>query len=477
MLFSSIVFICFFLPLVLIGSSVLSFSRGAQNVFLLVASLVFYAWGEPVYVFLMIASILLNYVISMGIQRLEADAKKRKIVLITGVALNLAILFVFKYAGFVVSNINFLLQKQVFPVPRLALPIGISFFTFQAISYIVDVYRHDAKAERNPLYLGLYISFFPQLIAGPIVRYKTIAEEIRSRRITMRKFGAGCSRFAMGFCKKILLANQFAVLADYVFEMTARGMEVSVLEAWGGMAAYMLQIFFDFSAYSDMAIGLGLMFGFKFEENFNYPYISLSVSEFWRRWHISLTTWFREYVYFPLGGSRVDNQDKMIRNLLVVWFLTGVWHGAEWTFILWGLWNFLFIFLERLFDFETLKLPTLCKHIYTLWVVLMGWTLFRAANMQQAALYIQNMYGMSGADFCNGTEVMMIREYWIYWLAGILFCSPFAKRLEKRIVDAKSSMAAVFSSVLYPLGLLVLFVFSFAHLVRGSYNPFIYFNF
>lgn len=477
MLFSSITFICFFLPFVLLGNYLLSFSRGAQNVFLLAVSLLFYAWGEPVYVFLMVASIAINYFVSMGIAWFDSDEKKKKGWLILGIIINLGILFVFKYAGFAVSNINFFLPGNELPVPKMALPIGISFFTFQAISYIVDVYRHDAKAEKNPLYLGLYIAFFPQLIAGPIVRYKTIAEEIRHRVITWRKFGAGCSRFVMGFCKKILLANQFAVLADYVFEMTARGAQIPILEAWLGAAAYMLQIFFDFSAYSDMAIGLGLMFGFRFEENFNYPYVALSVSEFWRRWHISLTTWFREYVYFPLGGSRMKNQDKIIRNLFVVWFLTGVWHGAEWTFILWGIWNFLFIFAERLFDFESLRVPAWCKHIYTLWVVLMGWVLFRAPNMEQAVLYIGNMYGMTDAGWQNGRELMLLREYWIYWLVGILLCSPFAKQLEKRIVNAKRSVAAVVSSVLYPLGLLALFILGFTNLVRGSYNPFIYFNF
>lgn len=477
MLFSSITFICFFLPVVLVGNYLLSFSRGAQNVFLLIASLFFYAWGEPVYVFLMIGSISINYLISLGISKYDTKTNKKRNILIIGVIINVAILFIFKYANFVIYNLNLFFGKAIFKQPNIVLPIGISFFTFQAISYLVDVYRKDATVEKNPLYLGLYIAFFPQLIAGPIVRYKTISDEIRNRTINWNKFSAGCSRFAMGFCKKVLLANQFAVICDYVFEMTARGNTISMLTAWVGAFAYMLQIFFDFSAYSDMAIGLGFMFGFEFEENFNYPYVSLSISEFWRRWHISLTTWFREYVYFPLGGSRVDNQDKLVRNLFIVWFLTGVWHGAEWTFIFWGLWNFMFILLERLLDFETSNTPILLRRLYTLWVVIMGWVLFRAPNMGQAATYYQNMYGMSGNALYNGVEVMLIREYWIYWVCGILFCSPFAKQLEKRIVDMKSGLAAGISTAVYPIGLLVLFVIGFACLVRGSYNPFIYFNF
>lgn len=475
MLFSSIVFICFFLPIVLIGNYALSFSRAAQNIFLLIASLFFYAWGEPVYVLIMIFSILMNYGFGLLVDKFEGQ--KKKTVMVISVIVNLSILFVFKYVGFIIRNLNMLVGKEVLQDPQLALPIGISFFTFQALSYVIDVYRKDTPVEKNPFYIGLYISFFPQLIAGPIVRFTTVADQIRNRKMNWNKLCAGCSRFVMGFCKKILLANNFATIADYIFGINSAGESMPILLAWLGGVAYTLQIFFDFSAYSDMAIGLGLMFGFKFDENFNYPYISKSISEFWRRWHISLTTWFHEYVYFPLGGSRVKNQDKIIRNLFIVWMLTGIWHGAEWTFILWGLWNFVFIFMEKLTDFETNKMPEWIKHVYLLLITVIGWVLFRAEDIGLALDYIKHMFGLSGGGVLSSQAVMFVREYWIYWLFGILFCTPFAKQIEKHIVDTKSRIPAVLGTVVYPIGLLLLFIISFSCLVRGSYNPFIYFNF
>lgn len=477
MLFSSIVFICFFLPIVLIGNYILSFSRTAQNVLLLIASLFFYAWGEPVYVLIMLLSILLNYCFSLVVDKFDGQKEKQKTVVVISVIANLGILFVFKYAGFVVRNLNLLCGENLIPEPQLALPIGISFFTFQALSYVIDVYRKDAPVEKNPFYLGLYISFFPQLIAGPIVRYTTVADQIRNRKMNWNKFCAGCSRFVMGFCKKILLANNFATIADYIFKINYAGESMPVLLAWLGGIAYTLQIFFDFSAYSDMAIGLGLMFGFKFEENFNYPYISKSVTEFWRRWHISLTTWFHEYVYFPLGGSRVKNQDKIVRNMFIVWLLTGVWHGAEWTFILWGMWNFVFIFIEKITEFELNRVPGWIKRIYLLLVTVIGWVLFRAENLGLALDYLKNMFGMTGSGLLSSQAFMFIREYWIYWLFGILLCTPFAKQLEKQMVDAKSRIPSILGTIVYPIGLMLLFVISFSCLVRGSYNPFIYFNF
>ncbi|MGN0352656.1 MAG: MBOAT family O-acyltransferase [Roseburia sp.] len=477
MLFSSIVFLCFFLPVVLLGNYLLSFSRGAQNIFLLFASLFFYAWGEPVYVLIMIASIVLNYIFSLLVEKFDDSFLKKRMVLVASIVTNLSVLFVFKYLGFVIRNINQLAGKELLKNPNLALPIGISFFTFQALSYVIDVYRKDAVAEKNLFYLGLYISFFPQLIAGPIVRYNTVADQIRNRQITWNKFTAGCSRFAMGLCKKILLANQFAIIADYVYGKTTATGEVPAMLAWVGIFGYMLQLFFDFSSYSDMAIGLGLMFGFQFGENFNYPYVAKSVSEFWRRWHISLTTWFHEYVYFPLGGSRVKNQDKVIRNLFIVWMLTGIWHGAEWTFILWGFWNFVFIFLEKLFDFETNRVPAFFKHIYLIWVVAMGFVMFRATDLTQGLLYFRNLYGFSGNGFFSEEAIMLVKEYWIFWILGILVSTPFAKRLEKTLVEGKSRIAAGIATAAYPIGLFVLCVVSFSYLVRGSYNPFIYFNF
>lgn len=477
MLFSSIIFLCFFFPVVLLGNYILEFSRPLQNGFLLIASLFFYAWGEPTYVLIMLASIILNYVFALLVDKYDDDIRKKKFFLVSDITVNLGILFIFKYLGFVIRNINALFGSQVIPVPKIALPLGISFFTFQALSYVVDVYRKDADVQKNPFYLGLYISFFPQLIAGPIVKYKTVADQILNRTITKEKFSAGCTRFAVGFAKKILLSNNFATISDQVFGMAVKGTNVPVTLSWVGVVGYTIQIFFDFSAYSDMAIGLGLMFGFKFEENFNYPYIAKSISDFWNRWHISMTSWFQQYVYFPLGGSRVKNKDILIRNIFIVWLLTGVWHGAEWTFILWGLWNFVFIFLEKLIDFDNSKVNNVVRHIYTLWVVVMGFVFFKSKDLEQSFLYLKNMYGLNHNSFLSAKALMLVREYWIYWVVAILLCTPIAKVLEKKIVDSKSKVPAAIATVAYPVGLMAVVVVAFSYLVRGSYNPFIYFNF
>lgn len=480
MLFSSLVFVLFFLPCVLVLYYLLSFSPKMQNFFLLLASLFFYAWGEPKYVFLMMGSVLFNYVCGIFVDTLKKKEKNAKPVLVVAVVGNLLVLFIFKYLNFVVDNLNIFLGAEKIHLPNIVLPIGISFFTFQALSYVIDVYRDDAKVEKNLFYVGLYIAFFPQLIAGPIVRYNSIADQIRNRKQTMRKFSSGCARFAMGFAKKILLANQFAVVADHVFTLSAdsgAGITVPATLAWLGAAAYMLQLFFDFAAYSDMAIGLGLMFGFKFEENFNYPYISKSVSVFWRRWHISLSTWFREYVYIPLGGSRVENQDKMVRNVFVVWLLTGIWHGANWTFLVWGLWNFCFILMERFTGFEKLKIPGFVKHIYLLLVTLLGMTVFRADTLGDALQYFRNMFGLMGNGFFSDTALMFLKEYGIFFAAGILFSTPIARRCDKMITENRMPVSGRIINAAYPVVLLLLFSIGVIYLVRGGYNPFIYFNF
>lgn len=480
MLFSSLVFILFFLPIVLILYFVLGFSKKLQNLFLLCASLIFYAWGEPKYVFLMLASILFNYLLGIIVDMKQKKGKNAKSALIVAIVVNLSVLFVFKYLTFVVNNLNNFIGSELIELPNIILPIGISFFTFQALSYVIDVYRGDAKVEKNIFNVGLYIAFFPQLIAGPIVRYNSIAEQIRERKHTLRKFCAGCARFAMGFAKKILLANQFAVVADHIFGLSADsggGISVPVTLAWVGAVAYVLQIFFDFSAYSDMAIGLGLMFGFKFEENFNYPYISKSVSEFWRRWHISLSTWFREYVYFPLGGSHVDNQDKMVRNVFIVWMLTGIWHGANWTFILWGFFNFVFILMERFTGFEKSEIPDFLKHVYLLVLTTLGMVIFRADSLTDAMRYFQNMFGVTGNGFFSDKAFMFIKEYGIFFVAGILFSTPIVRRCDQMITENRMPVMGRVINAAYPLVLLFLFVVSVIYLVRGGYNPFIYFNF
>lgn len=473
MLFSSIVFLFYFLPIVFLLYYALSFSRMLQNILLLLASLVFYAWGEPKYVFLMIGSILLNSGMGWLVQRWKG--KKQKAALAVTIVLNVAVLFVFKYLGFVLKNFGI----TDTPVSNLPLPIGISFFTFQALSYVVDVYWGRTKAE-NPFYVGLYISFFPQLIAGPIIQYNTVSDQIRNRKSSFDKIAIGLSRFTVGLGKKVLLSNCFAAIADNVFQWSAIGTDkvpVPAMLAWLGSIAYTLQIYFDFSAYSDMAIGLALCFGFKFGENFNYPYIAESVSDFWKRWHISLTDWFREYVYFPLGGSRVNNQDYMVRNMFLVWLLTGIWHGANWTFIFWGLYYFVFQLAERFFEYPKKMKSSFLKHFYTLMVVNAGWVVFRADDLYQAGRFFLNMMGLNSNGFYSDTAVMLIRENWVFLLAGIIFSMPVARNMNEMLYKKPDSVANKVCTVLYPAGMLLLLIVSVSYLASGTYNPFIYFNF
>lgn len=471
MLFSSVVFMFVFFPAVLILYYMFFFCRALQNVILLLASLVFYAWGEPVYVLLMVASILANSILA-GMISILRGVKSRKIILFIAVGLNIAMLFVFKYLGFAMETVG------LEPV-SLPLPIGISFFTFQAMSYVIDVYRGTVKAE-NPFYVGLYISFFPQLIAGPIIQYNSIADQIRHRKSSFSMFSLGVSRFTVGLGKKILLSNCFAGIADNVFQWSMIGTErmaIPAMLAWLGSIAYSLQIYFDFSAYSDMAIGLGLCFGFKFPENFNYPYIATSISDFWRRWHISLTDWFREYVYFPLGGSRVSNQDFMVRNMLIVWLLTGIWHGANWTFIFWGLMYFVFQLAERFFEYpEKIKSP-FWRHFYTLMIVNALWVVFRAEDLYQAGRFFMNMLGLNNNGFYSDMAVMLIRENLLFLILGVLFSMPIARNMNEILYKNPRLGISRICTVLYPVGLLGLLVICVAYLASGTYNPFIYFNF
>ena len=480
MLFSSTVFLLYFFPVVFAGYYLLTFSRTAQNVWLFIASLLFYAWGEPVYVFLLLVSILANWGIGLLVERFSDRPRAKKWTLVTACVLNIGILFVFKYTGFLVRNINSIFAAELLPEPRLSLPIGISFFTFQALSYVIDTYRGDTRAEKNPFLVGLYVAFFPQLIAGPIVRYHSVAEQIRSRKSSWRKVSIGACRFVTGLGKKILLANNMAILADQIFSRSEMGIanyNVPVVMAWLGMIAYTLQIYFDFSGYSDMAIGLGLMFGFKFDENFRYPYAAASMTDFWRRWHISLTSWFREYVYFPLGGSRVENKDIMIRNLFLVWLLTGIWHGAEWTFLFWGMWHLLFQLAERFLGYARNNSHRVWMHLYTMLVVMFGWVLFRARDLYQAGCYYSNLFGLSGNGFLSDTTGFLLREYGVWLVLSIVLCLPVAQQCNTLLVQGKMGRLGKIVNLLYPAAMLGLFLLCLAYLVRGSYNPFIYFNF
>lgn len=473
LLFSSNIFLFVFLPgVILIYYTILKWSRPLQNIFLLAASLFFYAWGEPKFVLVMMLSIIVNWAAGIVISAFEKHGNKtgEKAALAVAIFFNLLIIFIFKYLGFTVSNINSLFSAGI-SVPDIALPIGISFFTFQAISYVVDVYRGKAGVQKNILYVGLYISFFPQLIAGPIVRYETIADQINNRRETWDDFCGGVSRFIVGFCKKILIANNLALVADKAFELSGLG-ELSTAMAWLGAIAYTLQIFYDFSGYSDMAIGLGRMFGFHFLENFNYPYISKSATEFWRRWHMSLGTWFRDYVYIPLGGSRVKTS-RHILNLFIVWLCTGVWHGANWTFILWGLMYFVLLVFEKYSKFNNWSgtAADSMKRIYVLFFIIMGWILFRANDLPAAAAYYKCCFGASGGPLADSCFIEYIRQYSVYLTAGIVFSTPVAKWVRDH---TKTTVAG---DLVYSACLAALFIASISFLVKGSYNPFIYFNF
>lgn len=482
MLFSSIVFLFYFLPIVLIVYFLLSFSRFLQNSWLLIVSLIFYAWGEPKNIVIMIGSILFNSVFGLLIEKNRKRKDICKLFLIIAIVLNVSILFVYKYLNFFIENINISQGKEILPILNLSLPIGISFFTFQALSYVIDVYKGKTKAEKNIFKVGLYISFFPQLIAGPIVQYNDIAEQLGNRKVTFRKLSIGCCRFVAGLAKKIILANSMAGLAENIFSWSSIGTHSYVVPsslAWIGAIAYAFQIYFDFSAYSDMAIGLGLMFGFKFKENFNFPYVSKSISEFWRRWHISLTDWFKEYVYFPLGGSRVKNKDHLARNLLIVWVLTGLWHGAEWTFLVWGVWNFVFILFEKFtkFHLKLEKIP-IFSHLYVVFVFVIGWVIFRANDLYQAGLMIMNMFMLNKNGFYSNMVPIILKEYAFIFLMCFVFATPITRKTNEYLmykkIDGKNS---VVYTVFYPVVMMMLFAISVSYLATGSYNPFIYFNF
>ena len=422
----------------------------------------------------MVASITINYLLAMRIEELAGKTIHRKLMLALAVVLNIGLLFVVKYMNFVTGNLQILFPESV-TVTNFVLPIGISFFTFQALSYVIDVYR-GIPAQKNICYLGLYISLFPQLIAGPIVRYTTVMDEIDHREITVDSFSKGMYRFMLGFNKKVLLANLLAAVADAAFSAT----QLSTAMAWLGAICYSLQIFFDFCGYSEMAIGLGLMFGFRFLENFDYPYISKSVTEFWRRWHISLGTWFRDYVYFPLGGSRVESKVRLVFNLAVVWLATGIWHGANWTFILWGVLHGFVIVLEKLFSIparvEKKAWSRWVYRVFTLLVVVMGWVLFRAADLSQGMNYIKTMFALTGTAAADTAFWFNLREYFVIIVMGMVCSTPVIRNIKERL-SAKTTRAQLVCDGIGSAVQVILFFVSVSFLIMNAHNPFIYFNF
>lgn len=443
-----------------------------KNIILLCASLFFYAWGEQLYLLILLFSILLNYGIGLLIDL--SKGKRAKIVVFIGVIANLFILGYYKYYNFLVDSINQIFSLEI-KIDDISLPIGISFFTFQAISYLIDVYRKKVLVQKNIFNLALYISFFPQLIAGPIVRYNDIEKQLNARKHTWEGFSSGVERFAIGLAKKVLIANSVGQLADSVFQTPSD--QLTLVTAWLGIIAYTLQIYFDFSGYSDMAIGLGRMFGFKFLENFNYPYISKNISEFWNRWHISLSNWFRDYVYIPLGGNRKGELRSYI-NLLIVWTLTGFWHGASWTFMMWGLYYGILICIEKKWLLGWMRQRWQpFQHIYTLIFVMIGWVFFRADNFSYSIQYVKSLFGIQ-TDIWDNMSIYLIHDYAIILLIGILFSLPIYNLVIDKLNGIKESGWIVILINFMKLGFYgALVLVSTIYLVNSTYNPFIYFRF
>lgn len=464
MVFSSLTFLYWFLPCVLLVYFLVP--KRAKNAILFLFSLLFYAWGEPIYVGLMIFSTVLDYTCGRAVEK-HRGTPKAKIGLLVSVIVNLSLLCLFKYTDFLIGTVNGIFGSSI-PLLNLPLPIGISFYTFQTMSYTIDVYRGDAKAQHNILSFGAYVSLFPQLITGPVVRYQTIADQIDQRTHSFDKFGDGIKRFVCGLGKKVLLANNIGLLWSTISESG----NLTVVSAWLGIIAYAFQIYFDFSGYSDMAIGLGRMFGFDFPENFDHPYCSKSITEFWRRWHISLGTWFRDYVYIPLGGNR-KGLAVQLRNIAVVWLLTGFWHGASWNYVLWGLYFGALPIFEKFFLLKHLrKLPPVFAHLYTLLCVAVSWVLFGFENIGAGWTYLKAMFG--GAALCNSQAVYQAQSYLPLLLLCAAAATPLGTKLYHRLNEkcgAGLMTAADMTGMAAVMGLAVAF------LISGSYNPFLYFRF
>lgn len=463
MLFSSITFLFLFLPIMLAVYYIAP--PQWKNLLLLAGSLIFYAWGEPVYIILMILSILLNYFCGMDIENKSENEAKAKRSLVFAITVNIVLLVFFKYFGFLVESTNTLFGISI-PYRELALPIGISFYTFQEISYIIDVYRGKVKAQQSLVKYALYVSMFPQLVAGPIVCYGDIEKQLTARKISGRKLGQGAMLFIIGLSKKAVLANTLGKIFEEISSTSASNL--TVLMAWLGCITYAFQIYFDFSGYSDMAIGLGRMFGFEFKKNFDVPYISKSITEFWRRWHMSLSSWFRDYVYIPLGGSR-EGVWKTYRNTFIVWLLTGIWHGANWTFIVWGLGYFVLLCIERLGGWT--KGVRYVGHVYTMAAVVLLWVVFRADSLSLAGRYIAQMFG-AGGNFWDSTAAECLAGSYVMLALAVVFSCPVVRWIADKLKLQEQSRKNIAAIAAVPLFLLCI-----AKCMSSSYNPFIYFNF
>lgn len=470
MVFSSFTFLFCFFPLI-IGIYFLCKNRVYRNLTLLIGSLIFYAWGEPVYVVLMILSTVNDFYHAKWVYRCQEgkDERGAKRALISSIIINLGVLFFFKYCDFMIENINFIFKLNLQPL-NLPLPIGISFYTFQSMSYTIDVYRGRVKAQDSFLILATYVALFPQLIAGPIVRYSTIEQELGHREETLENISSGLRRFIIGLMKKVLISNKLGLLATQIQLLQLE--ELSLIISWIGIISYALHIYYDFSGYSDMAIGLGRMFGFHFLENFNYPYISKSMTEFWRRWHISLGSWFRDYVYIPLGGNR-GSIKKHIRNILIVWFLTGFWHGASWNFILWGLYFGLILIIEKYLLLKWLeKIPVLFQHLYAIFLFLIGWVIFSFTDLSQLSNYLVSMFDVQTPMKWDIFLMLDIQYYWPYLLIALIGATPLVARVGRKFLN-RGEVARLAGD----LALGMIFILCVMSLLDSTFNPFIYFRF
>ena len=468
MVFSSLIFLFVFLPIVLLIYYISP--RPLKNFVILLFSLIFYAWGEPKFIFLIILSILINYIGALQIVKNSSDTEKRKFIFITLLLIDISILFFFKYYGFIISSIGSLFGIDLV-IRDIPLPLGISFYTFQQISYIIDVYTKKTKVQKNLINFSAYITMFPQLIAGPIVKYNDIEGQLKNRNENLTQFSSGVHRFIIGLGKKVLLANSIGAIWSEIKVIPLN--EISILTSWIGIIAFALQIYFDFSGYSDMAIGLAKMFGFEFLENFNYPYISKSVTEFWRRWHISVGAWFREYLYIPLGGNKKGNLIQ-IRNLFVVWFTTGLWHGASFNFIAWGIYFGVILFIEKIIFKNILnKLPSFLCHIYTLILVLIGWVIFDMNTLSSAMEYISIMFGLSNNLVVDKLSLFILSNNIVILLIGIICSTTLLPNVFKKLrCSLKKSNIFIIISIY-----LIIFILSISYLVGESFNPFLYFRF
>ena len=465
MVFSSLVFLFRFLPIFLLCYFIVPFKF--KNLVLFLFSLVFYAWGEPVYICLMLFSTVFDYINGLLIEKFGVKTKGAKIVLIVSLLGNLGLLGVFKYTDFILGNINNLLGTSI-PLPELALPIGISFYTFQTLSYTIDVYRGVVPAQHNIISFGAYVAMFPQLIAGPIVQFKTVAEELNHRVHNWGNFYIGVRRFCIGFAKKVFLANNIGFVWSEILSNYANS---SVLTLWLGLICFAFQIYFDFSGYSDMAIGLGRMLGFHYLENFNYPYVSKSITEFWRRWHISLGSWFRDYVYIPLGGNQKGFKRQIV-NLSIVWLLTGIWHGASWNYVLWGIYYGILIIIEKLFLLKWLEKYNISSHIYTLFLVLIGWGIFAIEDFSILTNYMSCLFGLGGLNIIDNQFIYYLQNYGVLLIiCAIASVNYFSQGYS--ILKAQRPWVKSLENIF----IIVVFVMSLAMLVNSTYNPFLYFRF